>query len=91
MELGAVFIMIMIGALILLIACAVKGEMENILSFTLRGLLGAWGIYLTNFCLAPLGVSLCVGINFYTFLTTAILGLPGFLGLYALGIYHRYV
>lgn len=79
--------MLMIGLLILLISCAVKGEMETIITFLMRGLLGSVGIHLVNLCLTNLGISLGVGVNFITFLTTAFLGIPGFLGLYALGIY----
>lgn len=87
MEFRALLILLMTGALILLIACAVKGEMENIVTFLLRGLTGFVGIHLVNFCLSLWGISLGVGINFFTFLTSAFLGIPGFLGLYALGIY----
>ena len=87
MERQAILIVLMMGALILLVAFAVKGEMEGLLTFLMRGLTGAVGIHLANFGLSLLGISLGVGINFFTFLTTAILGIPGFLGLYALGIY----
>ena len=87
METKALLILVMIGALILLIAIAVKGEMENLLTFLLRGLVGVLGIHLVNFLLTKEGISLGVGINAITFLTTAFLGIPGFLGLYALGIY----
>jgi len=86
-ETKALLILAMIGALILLIAIAVKGEMENLLTFLLRGLAGVLGIHLVNFFLTKEGISLGVGINAITFLTTAFLGIPGFLGLYALGIY----
>ena len=91
MELQAILIMMMLGALILLIACAVWGEMERLLTFAMRGLLGTAGIHLVNFCLAGWGIQLGIGINFFTFLTSAMLGIPGFLGLYALGIYQLYV
>ena len=91
MERQAILIMLMIGAVILLIACAVWGEMERLLAFAMRGLLGMAGIHLVNFCLASCGISLGIGINLFTFLTSAMLGIPGFLGLYALGIYQFYV
>ena len=87
MEKQMVLIMGMIGGLLLLIACAVKGEMEGLLDGILKGLLGSAGIHLLNFCLGIWGISLGIGINAVTFLTCAILGIPGFLGLYALGIY----
>ncbi len=87
MDQKFLLVMIMIGGLLLLLAVAVRGEMECLLSFLMRGLLGAMGIHLMNFFLASQGIFLGVGINFLTFLTTGFLGIPGFLGLYALGFY----
>lgn len=87
MEKMTLMILVMIGALILLIVCAVKGEMENILTFIMRGLLGGMAIHVANLCLAFWGISVGVGINVFTFLTIAFLGISGFLGLYALGFY----
>ena len=80
-------VMLMIGGLLLLLFVAVRGEMERLVNFLMRGLLGAAGIHLMNFFLASKGIFLGVGINFFTFLTTGFLGIPGFLGLYALGFY----
>ena len=80
-------VMLMIGGLLFLLFVAVKGEMECLVSFLMRGLLGAAGIHLMNFFLASQGIFPGVGINFFTFLTTGFLGIPGFLGLYALGFY----
>ena len=87
-EKQMLLIMGMIGGLLLLIACAVKGEMEGLLDGILRGLIGSVGIHLCNFGLGIWGISVGIGINAVTFLTCAILGIPGFLGLYALGFYH---
>ncbi|MBR4731442.1 MAG: pro-sigmaK processing inhibitor BofA family protein [Lachnospiraceae bacterium] len=87
MERICIMILIALGGLILLIAIAVRGEMENLLCFLMRGLLGSVGICVMNLCLARWGQSVDVGINAVTFLTTATLGIPGFLGLYALGFY----
>ena len=79
--------MIGLGAVILLIACAVKGNMEELLTFLMRGFLGAVGIHFVNGILAGMGITLGVGVNIINFLTIAFLGIPGFLGLYALGFY----
>lgn len=79
--------MIALGAVILLIACAVKGNMEELLTFLMRGLLGAVGIHFANGILAGMGITLGVGVNIINLLTIAFLGMPGFLGLYALGFY----
>ncbi|MCR5458533.1 MAG: pro-sigmaK processing inhibitor BofA family protein [Acetatifactor sp.] len=87
MERTCIMILIALGGLILLIAIAVRGEMENLLCFLMRGLLGNVGICVMNLCLERWGHGVDVGINAVTFLTTATLGIPGFLGLYALGIY----
>lgn len=88
MEKQLILFMLMIGAVILLIACAVKGNMERLLTFLMRGIFGAVGIHFANVFLAYLGISLGIGINILTLLTIAFLGIPGFVGLYALGIYH---
>lgn len=76
------------GAVILLVACAVKGKMEMLLTTLMRGLLGGVGIYFVNGFLAGMGIVTGVGINIFTFLAVGFLGIPGFLGLYVLGIYH---
>lgn len=82
-----ILFMIALGAVILLIACAVKGNMEELLTFLMRGLLGAVGIHFANGILAGLGITLGVGVNIINLLTIAFLGMPGFLGLYILGFY----
>lgn len=61
--------------------------MERILNFLLRGILGTIAIYFINGALAKMGISLGIGINAATVLTSGILGIPGVLGLYAIGIY----
>lgn len=87
MERLCVMVMLELGGLILLVAIAVRAEMENLLCFLVRGFLGSAGICIVNFCLEKLGYSVNVGINAVTFLTTAFLGIPGFLGLFGLGFY----
>lgn len=82
-----ILFMIALGAVILLIACAVKGNMEELLTFLMRGLLGAVGIHFVNGILTGMGITLGVGVNFINLLTIAFLGIPGFLGLYVLGFY----
>ena len=53
----------------------------------MRGILGTIAIYFINAMLAKMGISLGVGINMTTVLTSGILGFPGVLGLYAIGLY----
>ena len=48
--------------------------MERILNFLLRGILGTIAIYFINGALAKMGISLGIGINAATVLTSGILG-----------------
>lgn len=82
------------GAMMILLACggvltlgAVRRKMEWLLNMVMRGILGTIGIYFVNSALAAAGISLGVGINGFTALTMAILGFPGFVALYGIGIY----
>lgn len=82
------------GTLFIVLACvavlligAVRRKIEWLLNFVMRSILGTIGIYFINMGLAALGISLGVGINAVTVLTSGILGIPGLLALYAIGIY----
>lgn len=61
--------------------------MERILNIFMRGILGTIAIYFINSMLESMGISLGVGVNVFTVLTSGILGIPGVLALYAIGIY----
>lgn len=61
---------------------------EWIVNFTLRCIIGVIAIYFTNAALAGRGISLGVGINVYTVLTSGILGIPGVVALYGIGLYN---
>ena len=61
--------------------------MEQILNILLRGILGTIAIYFINSALEAMGLSLGVGINAVTVLTSGILGFPGLLALYGIRIY----
>ena len=61
--------------------------MEQILNILLRGILGTIAIYFINSALEAVGLSLGVGINAVTVLTSGILGFPGLLALYGIGFY----
>ncbi len=82
------------GTLFIVIACAgvlligaVRKRLEWLLNIVMRSILGTLAIYFINMVLAGLGISLGVGINAVTLLTTGILGIPGLLALYGIGIY----
>ncbi len=61
--------------------------MEKVLNFVMRAVLGTIAIYFINTALEKVGISLGVGINAATVLTSGILGFPGLLALYGIGIY----
>lgn len=60
--------------------------MEKIINVCMRGILGVIAVYFINSA-AGMGIALGVGINLFTVLTSAILGFPGVVALYAIGVY----
>lgn len=69
-------------ALVLLIGSAGK-QIQRVVSFFLRAVMGALGIYCMDLLLPLLHISVGVGINLFNLLVVGILGLPGFGLLYA--------
>ena len=61
------------------------------LRFLLRGLLGSFFISIFSFLLSAAGIILPVGVNAVTFLSCAILGVPGILLAYGLTFIQIYV
>lgn len=61
------------------------------LRFLCRGVLGTLCIYGLNWVAASFGLVLSVGMNLVTFLSCAILGLPGLLLVYGLSFIQLYV
>lgn len=81
-------IILIVGAcIVVLLIGAVRGKMEWMLNIVLRSIMGALIIHFTNMALAVVGISLGIGINALTILTSGILGFPGLLALYGIGIY----
>ncbi len=60
---------------------------EWLLNTVLRSILGVIAIYFINAALESAGISLGVGINGATVLTSGILGIPGLAALYGIGLY----
>lgn len=61
--------------------------MEKILNLILRGLMGLVTIFVVNQLLLT-ELPLCIlGINLFTFATSAFLGIPGVCALYAINFY----
>jgi pro-sigmaK processing inhibitor BofA len=65
----------------------VEEDMEKVINLVMRSILGTIAIYFVNAALEKAGISLGVGINAVTVLTSGILGFPGLLVLYGIGIY----
>lgn len=80
-------ILMVIVCVILLLLGAVKTKMEWMLNIVMRSIWGTIAIHFINVTLMSFGISLCVGINALTILTSGILGIPGLLALYGIGIY----
>lgn len=83
--LGTAAIMIACAAVVLL--GVMKKKMEWLLNLVMRSILGIIGIYFINSFLESAGIRLEVGINAFTILTSGILGFPGVLALYGIGLY----
>lgn len=82
------------GMLALVAVCAVvlfmgviKRRSEWLLNILMRSILGTIAIYFVNGALAGAGINLGVGINPVTVLTSGILGFPGLLAIYGVGVY----
>ena len=80
-------ILLVSSCVLVLFIGAVRRKMEWLLNIVMRSILGTIAIYFINSGLAAMGISLGVGINAITILTSAILGIPGLLALYGIGIY----
>lgn len=83
------------GMVALVAICAIvlfmgvmKRKMEWLLNVLMRSILGTIAIYFVNGVLAGMGISLGVGINPLTVLTSGILGFPGLVAIYSVGFYN---
>jgi inhibitor of the pro-sigma K processing machinery len=81
---SAQLIFYLIGACVLLLAIAVFAKpLRFILGVLVKGVLGAAVMYIVNWALG----TVYVGVNALTFLTVGLLGVPGFIALYIIGIF----
>ncbi len=60
---------------------------EWLLNVLMRSIFGIIAMYFINTALEGAGISLGVGINGATVLTSGILGIPGLAALYGIGLY----
>ena len=87
MEKYIVMMLFVTACVIVLLFGAIRTKMEWMLNIVMRSILGTVAIYFINTVLTAVGISLGVGINALTILTSGILGIPGLLALYGIGIY----
>lgn len=64
-----------------------EDEVEKILDFLLRIVVGILAMYFVNSLLGRMGFPTIVGINGISVLTCGFLGFPGLVALYAFGFY----
>lgn len=78
---------IILGCMLVLLVGAIRGKAEWLLNIVMRSILGTIAIFFINMFLGNFGISAGVGINTITVLTSGILGFPGLMALYGIGIY----
>ncbi|WWR17505.1 pro-sigmaK processing inhibitor BofA family protein [Lachnospiraceae bacterium JLR.KK008] len=72
---------------VILCVISLRKKAEFLLNFLLRGIIGMISIFFINEMLAAQNFAIMVGINPWTALTSAILGLPGVLLLYGIHLF----
>ncbi len=87
MEQDMRMLLIVLSCIGVLLIGAIRKRTEWLLNMVMRSILGTLAIYFVNLVLCGWGISVGVGINAVTVLTSGILGFPGVLALYAIGIY----
>lgn len=70
--------------IIVLIIGALGRKVEWLVNFILRAVMGTIGIYCLNYLLAAGQITIAVGINPFTILTSGFLGFPGIAVLYGI-------
>lgn len=78
---------ILIVCVLVLVIGAMGRKIEWVINFVLRAVMGTIGIYFLNGLLLARNISVVVGINPVTFLTSGILGFPGVAMLYGINFY----
>ncbi|MCI8774217.1 MAG: Pro-sigmaK processing inhibitor BofA [Lachnospiraceae bacterium] len=85
-KFGGIAAILIVCILVLLIG-AMGRKIEWVINFILRAVMGTVGIYFLNGFLIARDISVAVGINPVTFLTSGILGFPGLIVLYGINIF----
>lgn len=87
MTINQGMIIIIIATIVVIGIGILRKNMELLINFILRVVVGILAIYFLNEFFAMQKLSIAVGINPLTILTTGILGLPGLALLYGIVIY----
>lgn len=85
-KMGSMAAILAVCAIVLVIG-AFGRKAEWIINFVLRAVLGTIGIYFFNNFLIASNISVAVGINPMTVLTSGILGFPGLVVLYGINFF----
>lgn len=80
-------LLIILACMVVLLIGAVRKKIEWLLNIVMRSVLGTLAIFFMDMVFNFFGVSIGVGINAVTVLTSGILGFPGLVALYGIGIY----
>lgn len=80
-------IMIAGVCILVLVIGAFRRKKEWIINFVFRSVIGTVSVFFLNGFLVSQGLSIAIGINLITVLTSGILGFPGLLMLYGINLY----
>lgn len=80
-------IMIIGACIFVLLIGAFRKKKEWIVNFIFRAVIGTVAIFFLNGFLISQGLSIAIGINPITVLTSGVLGFPGLLMLYGINLY----
>lgn len=79
--------MIVAACIFVLLIGAFRKKKEWIINFIFRMVTGTVAIFFANGFLVSQGISIAIGINPITILTSGILGFPGLIMLYSINLY----
>lgn len=85
-EQRGMIVMVGVCAAVLLIG-AVRRKREWLLNLVLRAVMGTLAVTVINFCMTKAGMTVLVGVNPLSVLTSAFLGFPGVAALYGIQFY----
>lgn len=83
MESGSIIMVMILLCLALLVLMMIAKPIKIAGSILLNGVVGAFGLFIVNFLLQPMGIH--IGINLLTTGFIGILGLPGFAAVVLIG------